>query len=113
MAAAQCISRLGAWEGYEVERDEDVRRAGVTWCVIRLRAVLPARRCCSGCGEWILSVHDMQERRVRDLPIFGVPVELVVPRVRMLCPHCGPKLEQLSWLEPYARVTVRLAQSVA
>ena len=113
MAATQCISRLGAWEGYEVQSDEDMRRAGATWCVIRLRPITPSRHCCSGCGEWVVSVHDLQERRVRDLPIFGVPVELVVPRVRLLCPRCGPKLEQLSWLEPYARVTVRLAQSVA
>jgi transposase len=113
MAASQCISRLGAWEGYEIEHDEEVHRAGVVWCVIYLRAVRPARRCCSGCGEWAVAVHDLQERRVRDLPILGVPVELVVPRLRLLCPRCGPKLEQLSWLEPYARVTVRLGQSVA
>ena len=50
---------------------------------------------------------------MRDLPIFETPVELIVPRVRLLCPHCGPKMEQLSWLRPYSRVTVRLADSVA
>jgi transposase len=50
---------------------------------------------------------------VRDLPIFEVAVELVVPRLRVLCPQCGPKLEQLDWLEPYSRVTTRLAASVA
>lgn len=60
-----------------------------------------------------MSIHDSQERRVRDLPIFEVPVELVVPRLRVLCPRCGPKLERLDWLEPYARVTTRLAASVA
>lgn len=113
MAASQCISRLGAWEGYRVERDEEVHRAGVVWCVIYLQAMRRARRCCSGCGERVAAVHDVQERRVRDLPIFGVPVELVVPRMRLLCPRCGPKLEQLSWLEPYARVTMRLASSAA
>lgn len=113
MAAAQCISRLGAWEGYEVESEEEIHRQGVSWCVIRLKPMTPALRCCSSCGEWVESIHDLQERRVRDLPIFEVPVELIVPRVRLLCPHCGPKLEQLSWLEPYARVTVRLAASVA
>lgn len=51
MAATQCISRLGAWEGYEVESDEDVHRLGVSWCVTRLRAVMPKLRRCSGCGE--------------------------------------------------------------
>jgi hypothetical protein len=29
MAAMQCISRLGAWEGYVVFADEQVRRNGV------------------------------------------------------------------------------------
>jgi transposase len=52
-------------------------------------------------------------RRVRDLPIFEVPVELVVPRLRVSCPTCGPKLERLPWLVGYARVTVRLATSVS
>jgi transposase len=113
MAAAQCISRLGAWEGYEVESDEEVRRAGVAWCVIRLKPMVRVLRCCSGCGEWVAAVHDLQTRRVRDLPIFETPVELVVPRVRLLCPRCGPKLEHLSWLEPYSRSTVRLEKSAA
>ncbi len=34
MSAAQCISRPGAWEGYEVEVDEKVLRGGTLWCVI-------------------------------------------------------------------------------
>jgi transposase len=32
--------------------------------------------------------------------------------VRVLCPSCGPKLEELSWLGRYNRVTRRLAESV-
>lgn len=40
-------------------------------------------------------------------------VEVIVPRLRLACPHCGPKLEGLDWLAPYARVTNRLATSVA
>ena len=59
MAAAQCISRLGAWEGYEVEGDEEVRRTGTNWCVIKLRPVAVASRRCSGCGEWVQAVHDV------------------------------------------------------
>jgi transposase len=31
----------------------------------------------------------------------------------VLCPNCGPKVEHLDWLEPYSRVTSRLALSVA
>ncbi|MFL6697950.1 MAG: ISL3 family transposase [Vitreoscilla sp.] len=113
MAAAQFIARLGAWEGYEVEREEEVRRRGAAWCVIYLRPLAGARRQCSGCGRWCEAVHDVVRRRVRDLPIFETPVELVVPRVRVLCPQCGPKLEHLSWLRPHSRVTERLGASVA
>jgi transposase len=50
---------------------------------------------------------------VRDLPIFEIPVELIVPRVRVGCLRCGAKLERLAWLEGYSRVTKRLANSVA
>ena len=59
------------------------------------------------------AIHDGEVRRVRDLPVFEASVELVLPRLRVLCPNCGPKLEQLDWLEPYSRVTSRLANSVA
>jgi transposase len=34
-------------------------------------------------------------------------------RFRAACPACGPKVERLSWLELHARVTNRLAESVA
>jgi transposase len=60
-----------------------------------------------------VAIHDLEERRVRDLPVFESPVELLVPRVRVACPSCGPKLEQLTWLDPYARITRRLGASVA
>ena len=52
-------------------------------------------------------------RRIRDLSVFEDPVELRVMRLRLACPRCGPRLQQLDWLEPHARVTRRLAQSVA
>ena len=91
----------------------DEWRGGDRWCVIRLRAVPGIERCCSGCGRSISAVHDSEERRVRDLPMFDAAVELLVPRLRLRCDVCGPKLERLNWLAPYARVTVRLAASVA
>jgi transposase len=107
------MSRLGGWEGYEV-RDERIERRGeVSWCVIGLEPVRGHPRCCSGCGQFCTSIHDLEERRVRDLPVFEHAVELRVPRVRLACPRCGPKLERLTWLAPYARVTQRLAASAS
>lgn len=52
-------------------------------------------------------------RRIRDLPVFEDPVELQMPRLRLACPGCGPRLERLDWLDPHARVTQRMADSVA
>ena len=113
MAPSECIARLGGWVGYGVEDDRLEDRAGIRWCVIRLQLEPGRQRCCDGCGVWISAVHDVVERRVRDLPIFEHPVELIVPRVRVACPACGPRLERLPWLMPWARVTTRLAANVA
>jgi transposase len=96
-----------------VVEDWQERRDGQSWCVLRLQPVTGWLRQCSHCGESTRAVHDQQERRVRDLPIFEHRVELIVPRLRVACARCGPKLERLSWLEPYARVTRRLCESVA
>jgi len=112
VAHAHPISRLGGWEGYVVREDWIERRADQSCCVIRLEPMRGMARRCSGCGEVTVAIHDLEERRVRDLPVFEHRVELIVPRIRVACPHCGPKLERLSWLAPYARVTQRLAESV-
>lgn len=112
MAREHPISRLGGWEGYEVAADWTEVRGQQSVCVIRLRPRRGEYRCCSGCGALTTAIHDLEERRVRDLPVFEHRVELVVPRVRVACPSCGPKLERLAWLAPYARVTQRLAESV-
>jgi len=68
---------------------------------------------CSGCRQPAEAIHDREERWIRDLPLFETPVELLVHRCRVHCRQCGPKLEHLSWLAPYQRVTQRLALSVA
>lgn len=113
MAAADLIAQLGCWEGYEVESCWEEQRGEQRWCVVRLRPALGRDRECSGCGGRCVAIHDCEERRVRDLPIFEFPVELIVPRIRVACRKCGAKLERLSWLEGYSRVTQRLANSAA
>jgi len=112
VAQGHPMSRLGGWEGYVVREDWVERRDGQSCCVIRLEPIRGMARCCGGCGGVSAAIHDLEERRVRDLPVFEHRVELIVPRVRVACPHCGPRLERLPWLDPYARVTQRLAESV-
>jgi transposase len=109
---------LGGWEGYRIawidraEADpEQDRKTTELW--IRLEP-LPGRiKRCSGCNAVVEAVHETEARWIRDLPVFEMPVQLLVLRCRLACPTCGPKLEQLPWLERYARVTRRLAESVA
>jgi len=106
------IAWLGGWEGYRVARV--ARRAGAcpeVW--IHLSPVADAPLICDGCGGAAREVHEIEVREVRDLPILDARTWLWVPRRRVSCRRCGPKLERLSWLSRYARVTKRLAESVA
>ncbi len=113
MAPEECISALGGWEGYELCGWRQERRGESSWCVLRLRRDRNRPAYCSGCWREAPALHDTEWRTVRDLPMFEHAVELEIPRVRVACPHCGPKLELLGWLDPYARVTKRLAESVS
>ena len=117
MAHTDVTAILGGWEGYSLgtigrfEAGQGGReRAEV---LIELHPIRGHPRLCGGCGQPCTSVHDSSERWVRDLPILDADTQLLVHRVRVACPSCGPKLERLAWLEPYARVTTRLAESVA
>ncbi len=106
------IAWLGGWEGYRVAWVE--RRAGAfpeVW--IHLSPVGGGPLICEGCGGEVRDIHEIEVREVRDLPILDARTWLWVPRRRVSCPRCGPKLERLSWLERYSRVTKRLAESVA
>jgi transposase len=110
-----CIGRLGVWDGYEVQEVERFE-AGVkgprpqAWIEVRPKA--DRQKICDGCGQEVEQIHDTEERHVRDLPIFDAETHLRLFRCRLDCPRCGPKLERLPWLDRYARVTRRLAESV-
>ena len=107
---------MGGWKGCSVgrvdrfEAGEKGSRAEV-WIELLGHGEGPRR--CSGCGRFVRGVHEWTKREVRDLPILDADTILHVWRCRVACPGCGPKLEALEWLAPYARVTKRLAESVA
>lgn len=113
MADGNCMAQLGGWGGYGVEHWRHEDRGGRRWLVIALEPLPGIARRCSGCGATTTAIHDRSPRRIRDLPVFESAVELVVPRLRLACPTCGPRLEHLDWLDPHARITRRLAESVA
>src|SRR5688572_20176094 len=107
------MAQLGGWAGYSVAGWRHEQRGERSWLVLELTPDERGERFCSGCDGPVAAIHDRTLRRVRDLPVFEHPVELHVPRLRLACARCGPRLERLDWLEPHARVTRRLAQSVA
>ncbi len=113
MAKLDCMSQLGGWVGYVASDWRHEMRADVRWLVIELHPDIGQSRVCSGCGAVVDAIHDRTLRRIRDLPVFEEPVELHVQRLRLACPSCGPRLQQLDWLDPHVRVTRRLAESVA
>lgn len=118
MPNADVTALLGEWEGYRIgtvgrfsagQLSDSQKTPEVLIELLRQRGPF----ICSGCGRACERSHDWEERWVRDLPLLDAQTHLCVQRFRAACPDCGPKLERLSWLEPYARVTNRLAENVA
>jgi transposase len=114
------LNAVGGWEGFEVARwtteDElsaDAFGLPARRIVIELRAAAKAVKRCSRCGTPVVEIHDVTERRVRDLPLMGLDVWLRFPHARLQCPRCGPTAEQLPWLDRYQRMTKRLAETIA
>ena len=116
MPSEEVTALLGEWEGYRVGfvQRHDPTSAGSppqVWIELIRRPDVPM--ICSGCGQTCERYHDWDERWIRDLPILDAETHLLVQRFRVACPACGPKLEHLSWLAKYARVTGRFSRSVA
>jgi transposase len=116
LAKEEINELLGGWEGYglgtlgpHVGADPDAPPE--IWIELLPRADRVKR--CSCCHQTVEAEHDREERWVRDLPILGRLVWLLVWRCRVACPRCGPRLEEVCWLAPYSRVSARLALEVA
>ena len=110
MAHEEITALLGGWEGFELT---GVHREAGPRIVLRLQPMATADKRCSGCGAVVAAIHETSERWVRDLPILDAATWLIVPRARLLCPRCGPTVEAVPWLDRYARMTTRFAESVA
>jgi transposase len=109
------IAVLGVWEGYKARHPERRRGSGPeepdeVWVELER---LPGAFVCSNCGRRCDKYHDVTERWVQDLPILDARTWLLVPRFRVSCSVCGSRVEHLPWLDKWARVTKRLAESVA
>jgi len=107
---------LGGWPGFDiqtVQREPGGTHSGAPQITIELVARADAPRYCSRCGRATHDLHDVTPRRIRELPILDAETWLIVPQARVRCPDCGPTIEALPWLDRYARMTKRFAESVA
>ena len=111
----QVIEALGGWEGYRVgaiDTREAEGDSGGKEVWIELLCLDASSFVCGGCGDSCRQVHDYSERWIRDLPILGAETWLSVRRRRVVCPSCGIRIEDLPWLDPYARMTRRFIEYV-
>ena len=116
MAYDEITALLGGWEGFQltrVQREPTSDSDPVPRIVLELQPVPNYPKRCSRCGEVVVEIHDVSERRVRDLPILEAETWLVFSRARLECPRCGPTVEAVPWLDRYQRITTRLAAAIA
>ena len=83
-----------------------------TPAVLRVRVEsTQTRPRCVDCGFKCHRVHDVRERKVRDLPVSGRSVTWVWMRRHMICDNCASR-----WLEDHDcfdnKLTLRLAGSL-
>lgn len=115
MAYEDIAELLGGWEGFElmdVKKKPVSENQPVPQLILELRALPEYPKRCSRCGEIVVEIHDIAERRVRDLPVFDWDTWIVFPSARLQCPRCGPTVEMVPWLDRYQRVTKRLAEAI-
>lgn len=116
----QLLQVVGGWEGFEIVQwttDDTVAPDALGLPAPRITIELKPRddavKRCSRCGTPVAAVHDVTERRVRDLPLMAYDVWLLFPQARLRCPRCGPTVEDIPWLDRYQRMTKRLAETLA
>jgi transposase len=114
------VEAFGGWDGFtiagwrsEEELQPDAFGLPAKRLILELQPIAAAVKRCSRCGQPVEAVHDVAERRVRDLPLMGFDLWLVFPHARLQCPRCGPTSQHLPWLDRYQRMTKRLSETIA
>jgi transposase len=72
---------------------------------------LPTR--CSRCDTEAVTVYEVRQRHVRDLPLLDTETWVEFPRAQVESPRCGPTGEAVRWLDDYRRMTTRLVRAIA
>ena len=104
-------TKILGWPGYRVYRmvvDEEAK-ALTLW--VRRKSG-NKRMACGGCGRRVEKIHEVNERAVRDLPVFEYRATVVVEVCRLRCPDCGIKTEKLEQLPSKAPFSKRFEDAV-
>lgn len=116
MAYEAFAALLGEFEGFEivaVRREPATSASALPRVTIELKPVPARAKRCSRCDAEVVTVHEVTQRRVRDLPLLEAETWIEFPRARVECPRCGPTVEAVPWLDRYQRMTTRLAAAIA
>lgn len=108
----EIVGRILRLVGYEVYGTTFEEETSTTTLWIRQTAKDPFFTC-NGCGIGVRAVHDVHERRVRDLPWGAWKVFLVVEVHRVRCRRCGVKVERVEFVEGRHPYTRRFSEAVA
>jgi len=104
-------TKVLGFPGYRVYKHEiDEQKKHITLWIRRKRGNQSLR--CPVCGRRVRDIHEVIERRVRDLRCFEYTSTVVVELYRLRCPDCGVKTEQVPQLPSKAPYTKRFEDSV-
>ena len=79
---------------------------------IKLRPDIRYTPLCSKCKKRVKNIHSYNHRIVRDLNLIDARSYLSVVYRTLRCTRCGPTVEELPLMDPYKRVTRRLADYI-
>ena len=67
---------------------------------------------CYKCKSSAVTIHAYKQRTIRDLKVFDVRTYITATYRIIVCPRCGYSVEDSTLLQPYGRVTKRLAAHI-
>ena len=108
----ESLARLLEIEGWKIKEEPYcVEGSGRSFAMVEIVREKGVYQCC--CGRQFTTYYDGEEREVRDLSWGKWDFSLLFVQVRVQCPECGVKTEQLDWLVPGSRYTKRFTAYVA
>lgn len=106
------LTKLLGIQGFTVKKVEIQREGEIERVVIDLDRVEKRYRC-SCCAEEVSSRHSSWIQEVNHLHLWKYQTILRFEKVKVRCPRCGVKVEEVDFLEKNKRVTKELSHQVS